>query len=88
MTWVPSLWPGVGERAQQAVAVRQLTETGQQLANLNSWDCSGDGVEGAANAIGGVWLRVERVELGRPAVLENEDTGSFRPARGGPTGLK
>src|SRR5262245_39444791 len=77
-----------GQRAHETVTVCQLAEARQQLANLDSRHCGGNRIVRAANPVGGGWLHVEGVELGRPTVLKDEDTGFMRPARGGPTGLK
>src|SRR5439155_24168492 len=74
---------GVVHRPDQAELVRHSRQLREQLAQVYARHPRRDRPERAADLARGVRLRVERVEVGRPADEVDEDAGLGRPGERG-----
>jgi hypothetical protein len=84
----------VVDGADEGVAVGSAGEAGQVFGDGDARHAGGDGLELAADLLGRVGFEVPDIEVGRSAVVEEEDAGSGPAeraglrslARGGPAG--
>jgi len=77
---------GVRHAADNGGMVHQPRELGEVLADLQPGDRCGDGIEFATHIRRGGGLHVQRVEMTRPTITEQENAGldgrrSIQPRR-------